>query len=420
MLGLQVRIIVALCLLLPRVAPSADLGYKPQTEAARLSVLGDNLFRQSQFEDAESAYSEALRLDPGSVKSHLGMGKIAAMLSDRRLAARHYSAAYQAEPLNADATLAFASAVEDRESRRILLRNFLALAPAKDERKPDVRARLQIEERLGIRKVALLESPYQPYRIRLSNLRRGGLLLSARITGGSDLRLILDTGATGVALNASAGRNAGLEFLAASAFTGFGSASPTPARVALAASFETGDFKVTNLLVQVSDTELTADADGMIGLDVFEDFLIELNPHERRLDLTPLDDASATCTNCARAYRVGHLLLVHGEVNGHGNGYFIVDTGSPCTMISQELMPRSGRAATMTGTQGEQAVIVPLAPLTLRLGTQHLWGFEYATLDTMAISQNNGTAIAGAIGYSLLRDLSLTVNYRAGWVKLSK
>jgi predicted aspartyl protease len=294
------------------------------------------------------------------------------------------------------------------------------LAPAKDERKPDVRARLQIEERLGTRKVALLESPYQPYRIRLSNLRRGGLLLSARINGGSDLRLILDTGATGVAINASEGRNAGLEYLAASALTGFGSASPTPARVALAASFETGDFKVTNLLVQVSDTELTADADGMIGLDVFEDFLIELNPHERRLDLTPLNEASATCTNCARAYRVGHLLLVHGEVNGHGNGYFIVDTGSPCTMISQELMPRSGRAATMIGTQGEQAVIVPLAPLTLRLGTQHLWGFEYATLDTMAISQSNGTAIAGAIGYSLLRDLSLTVNYRAGWVKLSK
>jgi hypothetical protein len=117
---------------------------------------------------------------------------------------------------------------------------------------------------------------------------------------------------------------------------------------------------------------------------------------------------------------VGHLLLVHGEVNGHGNGYFIVDTGSPYTMISQELMPRTGRAATMTGIQGEQAVTVPLAPLAFRLGTQHLWGFEYATLDTMAISQSNGTAIAGAIGYSLLRNLSLTVNYRAGWVKLSK
>jgi hypothetical protein len=50
--------------------------------------------------------------------------------------------------------------------------------------------------------------------------------------------------------------------------------------------------------------------------------------------------------------------------------------------------------------------------------TLHLWGFQYATLDTDKISSSNGTAIAGAIAYSLVRDLSLTVNYRAGLVKL--
>jgi alkaline phosphatase len=75
-------------------------------------------------------------------------------------------------------------------------------------------------------------------------------------------------------------------------------------------------------------------------------------------------------------------------------------------------------AITMAGAQGDQALAVPSTPVALRLGTLHLWGFQYAMLDTGKISSSNGTAIAGAIGYSLVRDLSLTVNYRAGLVKL--
>jgi hypothetical protein len=158
----------------------------------------------------------------------------------------------------------------------------------------------------------------------------------------------------------------------------------------------------------------------MIGLDVFQDFLIRVDPHARQLELSPLDerDTSATCVDCTQAYRLGHLLLVPAEVNGHGEGYFILDTGSPYTLISQTLMPRSGSATTMAGAQGDQALAVPSTPIALRLGTRHQWGFQYATLDTDKISSSNGIAIAGAIGYSLLRDLSLTVNYRAGLVKL--
>jgi hypothetical protein len=46
--------------------------------------------------------------------------------------------------------------------------------------------------------------------------------------------------------------------------------------------------------------------------------------------------------------------------------------------------------------------------------------FDYATLDTDEISARNGTELAGAIGYCVLRDFALTVDYRAGLVKLSR
>lgn len=416
MLGSWARTTVVLVLLLPQAARSLDLGNKSPQDPNQLCALGDSLYRQSRFEDAESAYARALDLDPNNVRGHLGMGKIAALLSDRNRAAKHFSAAYQLEPSNPNVILAFADVVVEREARRTLLRNFLALSPG-DEKTGEVRAKLQVEEQLGARKLAELKSSYQPYRIPLSSLRAGGLLLHARVNGGSDLKLILDTGATGVTLNASAGRSVGLELIGPDVITGFGSAPPAPARVALAALFETGALQITNLLAKVSEIELTPDADGMVGLDVFQDFLIHLNPRARTLELTPLDDREASCADCTQAYRLGHLLLVRAEVNGHGDGYFILDTGSPYTLISRKLMPRSGRAAVMTGTQGDQPVALPAVPVALQLGSQHLWGFEYATLDTDGISSNTGASIAGAIGYSLLRDMSLTVNYRSGLVK---
>jgi hypothetical protein len=88
-------------------------------------------------------------------------------------------------------------------------------------------------------------------------------------------------------------------------------------------------------------------------------------------------------------------------------------------MISRNLVPQSGSTAMMTGAQGRQHVAVPMDLVTLRLGSRHLWGFQYATLDTEEISLSTGTSIAGAIGYSLLRNLSLTIDYRAGLIKLS-
>lgn len=420
MLGPWVRTTAVLMLLLPQAARPLDLGDKSQHDANQLSAFGDNLYRQSRFEEAQSAYSHALDLDPHNVPGHLGLGKIAELLSDRGAAAKHFSAAYQVEPFNPEVILAFADVVGERGARQTLLRNFLALSPAKDRKSEDVQARLHIEEQLGTRNVAELKSVYESYLLPLSNLRstgsrREGLLLHVRINGSRELKLILDTGATGVMLNASAIRNSGLEFLAPAALTGYGSAAPSPARVALAASFETGALRIANLLAEVSEIELTPDADGVIGLDVFQDFLIRVDPRARVLELNPLDESS--CKDCMQAYRLGHLLLVRAEVDGHGEGCFILDSGSPYTLISQRLMTRSGHTTQMTGAQGDQAVVLPSSPVALRLGDKHLWGFEYATLDTGELSASNGTAIAGAIGYSLLRDLSLTVNYRSGLVK---
>jgi tetratricopeptide (TPR) repeat protein len=429
MLGFAVG--TALTLWLSLASPDtwpADVVKDPKARSAQMSALGDRMFREARFEDAGTAYSQALNLDKSNVQGHLGMGKLAMLLSDVQRAAHHYSAAYQIAPRDPDAILAFADVVQSPGARKMLLRNFLAFAG--DARNEDVRARLHVAEQTETTSVAALNSPYQTYRIPLSNIgtaniRTAGLSLRARINGGRELKLIVDTGAAGIVLNASAGSQANLAFLGDAVLSGFGSAKPGLARIARAESFETGGLKIANVLLDVSETDMTREADGWIGLDVFKDFLIRLDARARTLELAPFADqagnhseAGMACEDCLQAYRLGSLLLLRGTVNGHANGYFILDSGSPYTMVSRKLLSEHGRPATFSGAQGGQDVAVPSTPVSIRLGNRRLMGFEYATFDTSAISSRNGTEIAGAIGYSVLRNLTVTVNYRDGMVKL--
>jgi hypothetical protein len=414
------RMSAALLLLSLQVARSADLESKSMPRAAALVDLADKMLRQSRFEEADAAYREALNQDAGNVRVHLGLGRIAMLLSDRRGAALHYSRAYQIEPLNPEAILAFASVVENRDARRTLLRNFVSLS--RDVRVEDVLRELRIEEQIGTRKATVLRSPYTSYILPLSQQQKSGLFLSATLNGSRELRLLVDTGASGVVLNASAARGLNLEPLASVKLSGFGSGPLAPAQAALAGVFEIKDFKIENLLLEVSNGELRKDADGVVGLDLFEDFLIRVNGRTRTLELTPFRETKRPepCPDCLKTYRAGGLLLVRGRVNGHMEGCFIVDSGVPYTLISTRLLSRGRLLNIAEGVQGDQNLLLPSEPFSIQLGQKHFFDSEYATIDTEAISSGIGSDIAGSIGFSLLRDMAWTINYRDGWVKLEK
>lgn len=419
------RFLAAISLFL-LVAPNGRTELRDNSaRSVELSSAGDRKFREAHFSEAEAAYTQALDLDPNNFRGHLGMGKIASLLSKPQLAAKHYSAAYQIKPHDPDAILALAGIVKNPNDRQTLLRNFLALPKnTEDARAEDVRARLQIEQE-GTRTLPATENPHQSYRIPLSGIRTGGVLLASQING-KKLRLILDTGATGITLNPPAGAEVRPEFLVEAALTGFGSAPASAARMGRAASFECSGLRIANLLLNVSDKNLTTEADGFIGIDVFQDFLIRLDFPGRTLELTPFSEtpaeiqSNAACRNCMQAYRLGNLFLLRGIVNGAAGGYFILDSGSPYTMVSRKLVPEDGRTGIFHGAGGGQKVALPSSLLGLRIGSWSLAGFDYAAFDADEVSFRIGTEIAGIIGYSALRDFAVTVDYRTGIVKFTK
>jgi tetratricopeptide (TPR) repeat protein len=391
----------------------ADLGNQTALDSVELSARGDRLFRQAHFEEAEATYRQAIDLDRTNLQGQLGLGKIAAMLSETARAARYYSAAYQLDPLNPDAILGYANAVENPAARQTLLRNFLTVS--RDRRAEDVKARLQIADRMGTDAVAVVQSPGQFYRISLQSAA-SGLLLPARIDGGRTLRLLIDTGASGVVLNAAAAAGMRLEFLADAAITGFGSGAPAAARVARAASFDSGALKILNLPIQIAEHDLIPGVDGVVGLDVFRDFLIQLNFRTGVLDLTPAADA--VCPGCRQIYRLGHLLLMPGTIHGRVQGYFLIDSGSTGSLIARTLVFEAGTEDDFGGAQGRQQVSLPATPVVIRIGGRSVLESRYAIFHNSDISASLGTEIAGVLGYSFLRDSVLTIDYRAGLAAL--
>jgi Flp pilus assembly protein TadD len=108
-------------------AEAPDWGALPsRADAEHLTILGDKLYRNGRFGDAQAAYERALALDGRSIPARLGLGRIADLLSEADLARTHYAKAFETNPAHPGAVLAFASVVTG-EARETLLGNFLAL-----------------------------------------------------------------------------------------------------------------------------------------------------------------------------------------------------------------------------------------------------------------------------------------------------
>ncbi len=392
-------------------------------DAGSLSLLGDVLFRQSKFSDAERTYRRAVQADPRCARAQWGLGRLE-MLASRRTAARdHVAAAFQLDPHDPDIVLSYAGFVQDTQARIVLLGNFLRLAGDRnDVRAEDASAQMEITKRLGELDLARLASPYRPYHLKLAGYFPGGraqsgLLISVSLNGGKPLRLILDTGADGIFLGGDRARMAKVERLTADRVFGVGVARDQNAYAGVARHVAIGALELEDCLVHVTETNPFPDADGVIGMNLFEKFLVRVDPASATLDLTPYVDgagAGSISTGMVRTYRVGHLLLVQASVNGDQNGYFLLDTGASFSSTSGP----GGAGVEVRGVEGRVDGALRARPMRLMIEGKELVDEKPLKLDLTELSRHEGVEISGIIGYPVLGKSTLTINYRDGLVQL--
>ena len=286
-------------------------------DADSLALLGEILFRQAKFSEAAQAYHRAIECNSTCARAHWGLARIELLGSNRGGARDRIARAYQLDPSDPDIVLSYADFVTDPTARIALLRNFLTLATSRNwdrARLEDAAARLQITERLGRLDLGRLASGYQAYRFRLNSYfpddhTMGGLLLKVRVNGSEPLNLILDSGADGIFVAADRVRRAGLERLTADQIGGAGPVPNRDAYIALARHINIGALALEDSLVHVIRTSPFPNADGAIGMNVFEKFLMRLDPVSKTLELAPFTDGSLAVSPAENTVPVSYTHL---------------------------------------------------------------------------------------------------------------
>jgi len=304
--------------------------------------------------------------------------------------------------------------------------------------------------------------------------RMRGIGLSVKLNDRS-ARLLLDTGAGGIMVSRKVAEKAGLTPISAVHFGGIGDKGLQSGYTAVADHIRIGELEFQDCVVGVSDKGSVADEDGLIGADVLGAYLIDIDLPGMQLKLSPLpkrpedtvapkslnsegeEQANAeqkeesvnaptpkdqnspqpTATLARRlpkdryiapemadwtkVFRFGHNILVPTSVNNSKFLLFGLDTGA----FSNLLSVRAGRQVSKVsseervrvhGVNGAVDKVYSSDKATLRFGHFQQANLGMITLDLSTISRHTGTEVSGFLGFAMLRQLEVELDYRDGLV----
>ncbi len=304
--------------------------------------------------------------------------------------------------------------------------------------------------------------------------RMRGIGLSTKLND-RNVHLLLDTGAGGIMVSRKVAEKTGLTPISAVHYGGVGDKGLQSGHTAVADHIRIGELEFQDCVVAVSDKPSVAEEDGLIGADVFGGYLIDIDLPGMRLKLSPLpkrpedivaptslnsegeeqanaeqkEDSATEQTskeqkpsapipklpqhlprdrytapemaNWTKVFRFGHSMLVPTSVNDSKPMLFGLDTGAFSNILSE----RAGRQVSkvssddrmqIRGLNGEVKKVYSSEKATLRFGHFQQSNLEIVTLDLSTLSRHTGTEVSGFLGFAMLRQLEVKLDYRDGLV----
>jgi hypothetical protein len=204
---------------------------------------------------------------------------------------------------------------------------------------------------------------------------------------------------------------------------------------AIAEKFRVGDVEYRNALVSVAQQPLEGIEDGLIGSNVFSQFLITLDFAAGKLKLEPLPDYLPGgelhdredipgMQDAQRVFRFEHILLVPVRVNSRA-GLFVLDSGAARTMMSYDLAAEASKVdrderTGIRGLSGKVGDVYQSGNVVLEFAGFTQKNLGMTAIDTLELSHRLGTEISGFLGLPVLDLFKLTIDYRDGLVKFER
>jgi predicted aspartyl protease len=275
-------------------AVKASLAVAPGSPAL-VSLRGEVEFRQGTPWLASQSALDSDKLDPCNPRNHLLLANLERISSLYASSRKQLEVAHQLDPGDPEIRGQWINTLSLKQ--RIAEAQAYLSAPTGNDEEATRRWRMYLESltkmaaepRKPCRLVSTTETTEMPFEKILrdaTHVRAYGLGVKLN---GHAARLQIDTGAGGLVLTRSVAQHAGLKPFSEVEMGGVGDQGYKPGYSAYADSIHIGDLEFQDCAVRVLDTRSTiGDVDGLIGMDVFSQFLVTLDYPMRKLLLGPL------------------------------------------------------------------------------------------------------------------------------------
>jgi predicted aspartyl protease len=433
-------------------------------------------FRQGKIPEAEQEWVNLINSGHQEARAYLGLARVRNALSIYKNGKMMIDNAHSNDPSDPEIQLYWTRTLQ-LSDRIQALENRLAGSEigsaehANLQRTLDHLKALAAEPRKGCHLVSNVTSTETPL-VRLlrdpTHLR--GYALTVNVNG-QKAKLMLDTGAGGILVDRGIAEKAGINKLIETQIGGIGDKGSKGGYMGLVHSIKIGELEFQDCPVEVLERRSVVDEEGLIGADVFQDFLVDIDFPKEKLRLSPLpkrpDDEAGTAVPVAlhagdedsgspasdadsqpgdakkpvlpassrfhdpyigpemksytRVYRFGHDLLVPTKVGDSSVKFFLLDTGA----LSNQITPAAAREVTkvhgdstmrVTGLSGSVNKVYSADKAVLQFGHLRQENQDLIAFDLNTMSEFAGTEISGTLGFAMLHLLDIKIDYRDGLV----
>ena len=423
--------------------------------APAIVALGEVYFRQGKLTEAQAAFSKPLRACDLDARAFLGRYRLYRVSLNWKLAKINIDQAYKLDPDDPDIQRAYlgtlsgkeriaalqdylASTTDDDAETRTWLKNQLEVLQAQSEKRPGA-CRM-------ITKVKSTEAKLEPLSDGPTRVRGYGL--SVKVNGVSS-RLLLDTGASGILIDRKTADKAGVKSIRDIHVGGIGDAGAAAGFLGHADKIQIGELEFDDCLVEVTSARTAIGSDGLIGADVFRDFLVDIYMPANKMKLSELppypDQPAAEISLDSQSswqstwhdryippemkdftpiFVFGHGLLIPTSVNSFPPRLFLIDTGA----FDNQLSLAEAKEVTKVGTEyatevkgmsGKVKTVYSAANATIQFANFKQAREDLITIDLTHISDGFGTEVSGILGFGMLWMLDMKIDYRDGLVRFS-
>ena len=437
----------------------AALAATPQS-ASLLTLRGEVEFRQGDLWLVQPTVVSAYKLDACNPRTHFLFAQLEQADSHYATARQQILLAHQLDPQDAEIRWAWIQTLPLQQ--RITETEAYLSAPSGDDQptlgqiRADMgRLKARANEPGGacqlVSKSAEAEIEFIKLMFNMQHMRALGLEVGLN---GNPTRMDFSTTQSGLTVYRAAADRAGLKGVSQPVPGAYPGAKPS--YTAHADSIKIGGLEFKDCTVNVIDGGGPfEDGDGMVGLDVFSDFLVTVDYPMRKLLLGPLPARPGDATPASysllstgandpvaaagralhdryvdagmkdytQVYRFGPDLVLPTVLNDKLIKLFIMDTGMQATNISPDAAravakvhfidrPKYGPAA----GGPDKLLVADEISYSFAHFSQKLNGV--VAFDTSMATRAAGTEISGFIGANTLQLLTIHIDYRDGLVKM--